>query len=121
MIVGKPEGLFMDAVRGALQDNLFTITTKKQDAVVERFMAWFNHDARLKPVPDLAQRIVDMEPKLRKMAKNLEVSIQKGELVIRSDAESMALLSLLRRGSDWFDPHRDVDAAILLALSKGAT
>jgi hypothetical protein len=121
MIVGPKEGVFMDAVRGALQDNLFTITTKKEDAVVERFMSWFNNDARLKPLPDLAQRITDMEPKLRKMAKNLEVSIQEGKLVIRSDAESMALLSLLRRGSDWFDPHRDVDAAILLALGKGAT
>lgn len=121
MIIGRKEGVFMDALRGALQDNLFTNTTQKQDAVVQRFMNWLNLDARLKPVPDLAQRIVGMEPKLRKMAKNLEVSIQRGKLVIKSDAESLALLNLIRRGSDWFDPHPDVDTAILLALSKGAS
>ena len=121
MIIGHKEGVFADAVRSALQDNLFTNTTQKQNAVVERFMNWLNRDARFKPVPDLAQRIANMEPRLRKMAKNLEVSIQRGKLVIRSDAESAALLSLLRRGSNWFDPHPDVDTAILLALSKGAS
>jgi hypothetical protein len=121
MIVGPKSGVFMDAIRGAFQDNLFTMTTEKEDAVVSRFMNWLNHDARLKPVPDLPDRIAAMEPKLRKLAKNLEVSIQKGKLVVRADAESTALLSLLRRGSDWFDPHPDVDAAILLALGKGAS
>lgn len=111
----------MKLVSDQLDDTLFTITTEQEDKVVQVFMNWFNKEARLKPVPDLAQRVADMEPKLRKMAENLDVSIQKGKLVVRADAESTALLSLLRRGSEWFDPHRDVDAAIMWALAEGAS
>lgn len=115
----KDSGFLMEGIASAFKENLFTITTKKEDAVVAVFLDWFNKEAQLRRVPDLTKRIVDMEPKLRKMAKNLDVSIKDGKLVIRSDADSEALLSLLRRGSDWFEPHPDVNAAILLGLSNG--
>ena len=111
---------FMAGMREAFEENLFTITTKKEDAVVTVFMDWMNNDARLKPLPDLPQRIMAMEPKLRRMAKNLVLSFLDGKLVIKADAESESLLSLLRRGSDWFDPHPDVNAAILMALTRGS-
>lgn len=104
-----------------LDETLFTITTEKQDKVVETFLDWLTGKARLKQVPDLADRISKMEPKLRKLAKNLDVGYQGGKLVVKADADSTALLSLLRRGSDWFEPHPGVDAAILSALVKGAT
>lgn len=111
---------FMVGIREAFEENLFTITTKKENAIVAVFMDWLNNDARLKPLPDLQQRIMDTEPKLRKMAKNLDLSFLDGKLVIKADAESESLLSLLRRGSDWFDPHPDVNAAILMALTSGS-
>lgn len=118
MIFGPKSGVYVDAVRAALQKDLFTITTKEQDEVVRKFLDWFSNDARLKPGTDLAKKILVIEPRLRQMARNLEVSVQAGRLVIRSDADSMALLSLLRRGSDWFDPHPSVETAVLLALAK---
>lgn len=111
---------FMAGMREAFEDNLFTISTKKEDAVVSVFMDWFNNSARLKALPDLPQRIGAMEPKLRRMAKNLDLSFLDGKLVIKADAESESLLSLLRRGSDWFDPHPDVNAAILVAMTNGS-
>ena len=111
---------FMKGLREAFEENLFTITPKKERAVAEVFMDWLNNSARLKPLPDLPRRIQAMEPKLRKMAKKLDVSFRDGELVIKADAESESLLSLLRRGSDWFDPHPDVNAAILVALTNGS-
>jgi hypothetical protein len=107
-------------VASMLKDNLFTMTTEKENAVVDIFMDWLNNYARLKPVPDLADRIIKMVPRLRKLAKNMEVSIEEGKLVIRSDADSETLLNVFRRGSSWFDPHPDVNAAILLALANGA-
>ena len=114
-------GFMMEGLVGFLDENLFTITTKQQQRIVAVFLDWFNRDARLKRVPDLAERIIGMEKKLRKMAKNMEVTMRGGKLVVTTDAESTALLNLLRRGSDWFDPHRDVDAAILYALAEGAS
>lgn len=111
---------FMVGMREAFEEKLFTMTTKKEKAVVAVFMDWLNKDARLKPVPDLQQRIINMEPKLKKMAKNLDLSFKDGKLVIKSDAESDSLLNLIRRGSDWFDPHPDVNAAILVALTNGS-
>jgi hypothetical protein len=111
---------FMAAMRNVFEENLFTMTTKKEEAIVGVFMDWLNKDARLKPLPDLPKRISDLEPRLRRMAKNMRISFQDGKLVIKTDAESGSLLSLLRRGSDWFDPHPDVNAAILLALSTGS-
>lgn len=110
---------FVDLMVAPLEKSLFTITTKKEKAVVAVFMGWLTEDAQLKRVPDLQQRLVEMEPKLRRMAKNLKVSIREGELVIKSDADSEALLSLFRRGSSWFEPHPDVNAAILLGLASG--
>lgn len=100
---------------------LYTKSTKQQEAVVETFMTWFEKEARLKPVPDLQDRLVRMNQKLQKMAKNLEIEFVDGKLVIRSDADSMTLLNLLRRGSDWFDPHPGVDELIMSALIKGAS
>jgi hypothetical protein len=111
---------FMSAMREAFEENLFTITTPKVNAIVAIFMEWFNKEARLKPLPDLQERIMRMEPKLKRMAEKLNVSFQDGKLVIRADAESESLLNLLRRGSDWFDPHPDVNAAILVGLTNGS-
>jgi hypothetical protein len=111
---------FMAALREAFEKDLFTMTTKKENAIVSIFMHWLAKEARLKPLPDLQQRVIDMEPKLHKMAKNLSLSFQDGNLVIKSDAASGSLLSALRRGSDWFDPHPDVNAAILVALTSGS-
>lgn len=111
---------FMKGMREAFEEKLFTISSRKIETITAVFMAWLNNDARLKPVPDLQQRIVDMEPKLRRMARKLDLSFQDGKLVIKADAESESLLNLLRRGSDWFDPHPDVNAAILVALTNGS-
>jgi hypothetical protein len=113
----KKRGDLMDLMVWPLEKSLFTITTKKEEAIVAIFIDWFNTAAALKRVPDLQQRLLDMPIKLRKMAKNLKLSIHDGQLVIKTDADSEILLSLLRRGSDWFEPHPDVDAAILVGLS----
>jgi hypothetical protein len=110
----------MAGMRQAFEEKLFTISTKKTDAVVSIFMDWFNNSARLKPVPDVQNRILAMEPKLRRMARNLDLSFQDGKLVIKTDAESESLLNLLKHGSDWFDPHPDVNAAIMVALANGS-
>jgi len=116
---GKNQGFLAEAIYTTIDKSLFTITTQKQKAVVTLFLNWFTQDAQLKPVPDLQQRLVKMGPKLTKMAENLQVTIKDGKLVVKSDAESEVLLSLLRRGSDWFEPHPDVNAAILLGLLNG--
>ena len=39
-----------------------------------------------------------------------------GQTLVTSDAESEMTLNSLRRGSLWFDPHPDADAAILTSL-----
>lgn len=110
----------MEGIVADLEGNLFTITVEKEDAIVAVFLDWLNKDAQLKPVPDLQKRLLEIGPKLKKMAKNLKITVLEGKLVIRTDAESESLLSLLRRGSSWFSPHPDVNAALLLGLSNGA-
>jgi hypothetical protein len=112
----KGTGELMQVILNQLDQTLFTMTRDKEDKIVESLMAWLNEKARLKPVPDLAARLLSMEPKLRKMASKLNISVQKGKFVFRADAESEALLNSFRRGSMWFDPHPDVDAAILASV-----
>lgn len=111
---------FMIGMMEAFEKNLFTMTAQKENAVVSIFLDWFNKEAQLKPIPDLQQRIINLVPKLRKMARNLSFEFKEGKLVIKSDADSQSLLDLLRRGSDWFEPHPDVNAAILVALTSGS-
>ena len=115
-IKSHSEGEIFQTVLDHLDDTLFTMTGKKEDKIVSNLMEWFNTEARLKPVADLPDRIVRMEAKLRKMAKNLTVSVQSGKFSIKADAESETTLNSLRRGSLWFDPHPDADAAILTSL-----
>lgn len=109
----------MKVVAAYLDETLFTLTDVQRDRIVVLFTNWFNHEARLKPLPDLADRISETVVKLQKMARDLEVAVQGGKIVVKVDADSEALLSLLRRGSSWFDPHPDVDAVILAALVSG--
>jgi len=116
----KDSGFIMDALTDGFKKSLFTITKSKEDAVVAMFLDWLNKKAHLKPVPDLQQKLMEMGPKLSKMAKNLDVSIMEGKVVIKTDAESESLLNLFRRGSSWFSPHPDVNGAILLALASGS-
>ena len=115
------DGTLMGVFTAYLNDTLFTLTSEQEESVVGALMNWLNNEARLKPVPDLADRLVSMAPRVRKMAENLTVSIDEGKLVVKTDAESEATLNLFRRGSSWFDPHPDVEAAILRALVEGST
>ena len=100
-------------------NGLYTKTDQaQQDAVVSIFMQWFRDgSATLKPVPDLDQRMAAMEPKLRKMAKNLELKFdkKKGEFTLKSDSQSMALLDQLRYGTDWYPPHPSVVGSVFAA------
>lgn len=116
----KNSGFVMDALEDTFKKSLFTITTKKEAAVTAMFLDWLNKKAHLKPVPDLQKKIVEMGPKLNRMAKNLDLSIVEGKIVIKTDAESESLLNSFRRGSSWFSPHPDVNGAILLALAEGS-
>ena len=54
-------------------ENLYTKSTDQQQAVVSAFMGWFSQKARLRPSPDLDKKIADMEKRLRRMAKNMEI------------------------------------------------
>jgi hypothetical protein len=113
-------GFMMEALLGFLDKELFTLTIETRAAVAAEFKDWLNQKARLKAVPDLAERLARLELRLDKLSKSLEVSVQRGKLVVKADAESEALLALLRRGSDWFEPHPSVNGAILKALVEGA-
>lgn len=111
--------LLIDPLARTLSDTLFTITDSRKDAIVAVFMDWLTKYARLKPAPDIPDRIAKIEPRLRKLAKNLSVCIEREKIVIRTDADSQALLDSFRRGTSWFEPHPDVNAAIMLALANG--
>lgn len=115
-----PDDFLVAPLADCLKETLFTITTEKENAVVAGFLDWLTNKARLKPVPDLQDRITKMGPRLRKLAENLEVRIKDGKLVVKADAESETLLNQFRYGTNWFEPHPDVNAAILSALADGA-
>jgi hypothetical protein len=120
MAINNNEFPVLAGIYDIFENNLFTITSQKIDAVTKIFMDWLSTEANLKRIPDLQQKIADMEPKLRLMTKNLKIKFEDGRAVITTDAASDTTLRLLRSGSSWFGPHPDPEAMIVAAMVAGS-
>lgn len=75
---------------------------------------------RKKPVPDLEDRVHSMEQRLFVMTEHICVGHAGSSLVVKVAGPSEALMTELRRGSDWYDPWDKVDETVLAAVLAGS-
>jgi hypothetical protein len=87
----------------------------QRDMVVVALMAGF---ARLnkKPVANEAERLKKLQERIYKMSEDVKLNFVNGRLVVKVPGSSEALMTELRRGSDWYDPWDKVDDILLAAI-----
>jgi hypothetical protein len=93
----------------------------QRELVVSTVMEGFAQ-LQKKSVPDLPIRMKKMEERVRNMAQQVALHFVNGRLVVKVVGSAEALMTELRRGSDWYEPWERVDdhvvAAILLEPTK---
>lgn len=99
------DGILMDRLRKPGQRNIVVSTVMEGFGLVQK-----------KPVPDLPQRILDMEKRVRKMSEQVGLGFVNGRLVVKVAGSSELLMTELRRGSDWYLPWPEVDEVVLAAI-----
>lgn len=88
---------------------------KQQAAAVSAIMMGFSA-LRMKPVPDLAERVKKTEAQVKVMVQNIGIKFQRDKFVVTVAGSSEALMNQLRRGSDWYEPWDKVDELVLAAV-----
>lgn len=111
----------------ALIDTINEIFTERlrqpaqRELVVSTVMEGFAQ-LQKKSVPDLQTRVEKMEERVRNMSQQVALHFVNGRLVVKVVGSAEALMTELRRGSDWYEPWERVDdhvvAAILLEPTK---
>jgi hypothetical protein len=109
--------MIADAFKSSLDDVLMDRLRKpgQRSVVVSTVMEGFGL-VQKKPVPDLPQRILDMEKRVRKMSEQVGLGFVNGRLVVKVAGSSESLMTELRRGSDWYLPWPEVDEVVLAAI-----
>jgi hypothetical protein len=101
------------SLRDLAETRLRDEAQKKQ--VVGAIMTMFS-GLRKKTVPDLAERIKNMQQQVEAMVNDMSLEFVRGELVVKVTGSSDALLKSFRYGSNWFMPEPDVDKIIVAAI-----
>lgn len=104
---------FIGALDEIIKDRL--IEPEQRDFVVTTVMRGFNN-LQKRPVPDLQVRIKRMEERVADMVKQVRIGFVNGRLVVKVAASSEALMTQLRRGSDWYAPWDEIDGILLTAI-----
>jgi hypothetical protein len=87
----------------------------QRERVVQLVMQGFAQ-LQKKPVPDLVTRTERLEERVRRMSEQVALHFVNGRLVVTVAGSSEALMTELRRGSDWYEPWERVDEIVLAAI-----
>jgi hypothetical protein len=87
----------------------------QRETVVGALMAGFQK-VRKKMVPDEVARLQKLQERIYRMSESVKLNFVNGRLVVKVSGSSEALMSELRRGTDWHDPWDKVDEILLAAI-----
>ena len=104
---------FNASVDAVMKDRLRN--RKQRDLVVTAIMDGFAK-LRKKPVQDEPQRLQKLQERVYRMSESVAIGFEKGRMVVKVAGSSEALMSELRRGTDWHDPWDKVDEILLAAI-----
>lgn len=105
--------VFKQTIDGVMERRLRS--RKQRDLVVTSVMAAFAK-VRKKPVPDEPQRLQRLQERVYRMSEDVSLGFVNGRLVVKVAESSQALMTELRRGTDWYDPWDKVDEILLAAI-----
>ena len=94
------------------------MTPEAQQRVTESLYCWLAESAVKRPVPDFDVRLAAMQTKLKSMAKGLRVEMLQGRVVVSASGDAQGTWCLLKRGSNWFEPHPNPEMAVVVEIGR---
>ena len=106
------EHAFREAVKSAIDPTL-TVSPAQQARIASRLYRWLSLETRKKAVPDLIARLERMKERIDALAEIIEIEYFGSGIVVKAFVRSDETFRMLRRGTDWFDPHPDLERDII--------
>jgi len=91
------------------------LTDDGRDRVLSYLTEWLA-GTRKKQVPDLNQRMEAFRKRIEVLARTFDLTIERGQFVVKASGEAESTLRMLERGTDWFDPIGDVAVLVIGAV-----
>lgn len=83
--------------------------------VAEALMQWLTK-ARKKEVPDLAEKLRNMQQRVNKLVEGMTIEIEKDKPVVRTAGSDEDTWKMFRLGTSWFEPNPDLIETVLSGL-----
>jgi len=84
--------------------------------IEEALSHWLAFTARKKPSAGLPKRIEGFRKRIQLLADNLSLGTGPQGIVVRATGDAESTLRQLERGTDWFDPAKNVTEMIVEAV-----
>lgn len=105
-----------ELVTESVYDSLDQLARDREKAVASKLMEWVSDPANTAKVPDLAERLAQLEKKVDRLAKGVKVRVEQGKCVVKVNGADMETLKQFRLGTKWFKPHPDPVLAVIEAI-----
>jgi len=92
-------------IYGAMEE---TITIVERDKLKVALTNWLTTQTRLKPVPDLDQKLINYQRKIAGFCDNLHLKLTDGLAEIKAYGDAGQTMAELTYGTDWFVGHPDL-------------
>jgi hypothetical protein len=100
-------------VNGAVAE---TLDEGGRERLEKALTNWLSFTARKKPMLDLPRRLEDFCKRIRTLAESVRFEMTQDGIVVKAAGDAEVTLRMLERGTDWFDPARDVTEMIVNAV-----
>lgn len=106
--------LITDTVDNVFQQRLDD--PEQQAKVVAALMQWLTVKARKKDVPDLTEKLREMQQRTKKMVENMTIEIENDKPVVKAAGSDEETWKMFRLGTSWFEPNPDLIETVLSGL-----
>lgn len=106
--------MILDGVNNVFQERFDD--REQRQKVVEALMQWLTIKARKKEVPDLGERLADIEKRVKKMVEGMKIEIKDNKPVVSVAGSDEDTWKMFRLGTNWFEPNPDLTETVLSGL-----
>ena len=104
-----------DLIYKGIDDAFERVRKDRVEFVATALISWVQNHTTKRPLPDLPKRLEDFSKDIRKLAEDMRIKIEKGDLVVKVNGSAEQTLKRLRLGTDWFAPMADDLKTIIMA------
>lgn len=110
---------YIDEILTVINADMFTFSPESKKRLGTALGLWFLNDAKKKPsVADFDNKVVAYVEELGELADHIKIELVENRYVVTTNGSRESTLRDLRIGTNWFDPHKNIDGFILEEMLK---